>query len=722
MITSVQKSQCPFSTNQCEKSPLYEPLADFSSNNHCAPYTVSSSNGQFIIIKKFISESDNVYLSGNTQIVINEDGYYEIDAEVKIKTKSSCCDNNSNIKLKLYDITNNIILATSTFDNNVASLVYTSPQLTSEIKIGFIITDLGHHSKIKCLKMTGTIKNSPRLTLLDEVLAFDAARKYRYVPVNPNLPNPPYGPQYPNPSPFPQAAVNFGWKYNIIPHEINQLPQPNNYISTPSSPVPTNPALPASIDADAYHKINSVSAYLPYCIGFEDPINLDKNDPRVTVFTSDLEQRGVNNYRKKVYVSALTMDLMPNYAEKFDVFFNEVYTTITNYHKPVLSVFKEALVKFFLAMHIGYDDYPDYVIEYFTKFTDAVGLGIPTNPEFKKSVIFCNLTIKCVSEYFFKRYNIIRQTNDKTTLLYYWNLAGLPKESIISEALHNIIAFNQFLNVFYLMIRDQYGPGTVVPTGLPNPAFQVIKYNFIQKFCAIDTDINIPTDAQKNEAKLNNTREFFRLTVPNSASFSRIEQVPVDNNVVIQGRHVHQAIMFSNDPTYIKYKPEIYNDFTFDLNSAMSSECPTTECPKCPYLIPINPLKNINPEVKLVQSIIDNETVIESPCIKDNVVISDPGKVIPVYANQPDPDNLVFPDPITQVGPKYGPIYGPFGFGYRRCAGEGYTMFGTMKLFERFRSIPFKFEVGPPPSIAVAPFTLVPDNIYFDPAGVPVCI
>lgn len=671
---------------ECKPTPLYEPLAEFCSDKLLKSIEC---NTKYIAIKNFKSLSTDVSKLANTYVVINELNHYEFNLQVKIKT--DVCSRHSNLKLNMVDAINGKVLASSDFENNRALVVF-SNLFPVGTKIEFTISNLDNSIEIKCLKVIGIIKNSPRLKLLDEVLAFDAARKYRYIPVNPNLPNPPYGNQYPDPSPFPQGAVQFGWGYNVIPHEINQNPQPNPYILAPTSPVPTIPPLPTSIDKDAYHKLNSVSAYLPYCIGFKDPIHLDPNDPRVTVFASDLENRGVNNYRKKVYMSALTADLMPNYSEKIDVFLNEIYTVVTNYPKPALSVFKAALVKFFLAMHVGYDDYPDYVVEYFTKFTDAVGLGIPTNPEFKESVIFCNLNIDCVSEYFFERYNIIRQTNDKTTLLYYWNLAGLPKEAIISEALHNIIAFNQFLNVFYLMIRDQYGPGTLVPTGLPAPTFQFIKYGFVQKYC----------DAVTNEDKLNVIREFYRLTVPNSASFSRVEQDPVDPNVVIQGRHIHQAIMFSNDPTYTTYNTDKYNNFEFDFNSAMDSECPSKVCPKCPYLVPVNPLKNINPEVKLTQSTIDKETVIERPCSE----LSDPGKLTPVYDNKPN-------------GP--GPIYTPFGVGYRRCAGEGFSMFSTLKLFERFKSIPFKFVLGPPPSIAVAPFTLVPDNIFFDPQGVVIC-
>lgn len=678
--------------NECKKSPLYEPLADFSTTNNCKELTVYSTtyNQLFVYIDNLKSISPNIQLSDNIFIVINETDHYEIKLEFKLKVKG-----NSVPQLNLYDVTNKIVLVTSNFEDNTAKLVYTNI-IQAGTKLGVTLTNLHCSDKIKCLKLIGTVKNSPRLTLLDEVLAFDAARKYRYIPVNPNLPNPPYGNQYPDPSPFPQAAVQFGWGYNIIPHEVNQPPfvKPidNPYILKPTSPVPTNPALPATIDYDAYHKLNSVSAYLPYCIGFKDPIHLDPNDPRVTLFASDLEQRGVKNNRKKVYMSALTADLMPNYAKKIDVFLNEIHTSVTNYPNAALTVFKQALVRFFLEMHVGHDNYPSYVIEYFTKFTDAVGLGIPTDPNFKDSVIFCNLTIDCVSKYFFDRYNTIIQTEDKTTLLYYWNLAGLPKEAIISEALHNIIAFNQFLNVFYLMIRDQYGPGTLVPTGLPSPTFQYIKYNFVQSFC----------NAVTNEDQLDVIREFFRLTVPNSASFSRVEQFPADNSVVIQGRHVHQAIMFSNDPTYTTYKPSLYDNFTFDFNSAMDSECPPPTCPKCPYLVPVNPLKNVVPEVKLRQSTIDNETVIERTC-----PFTDPGKAIPVFANKP-------------AG--LGPVYTPFGLGYRRCAGEMFSYFVTVKLFERFKSIPFKFNpLITTPSIAVAPFTLVPDNIFFDPSGVVIC-
>jgi hypothetical protein len=339
-------------------------------------------------------------------------------------------------------------------------------------------------------------------------------------------------------------------------------------------------------------------------------------------------------------------------------------------------------------------------------------LGIPTDSGFRSSVLFCHLNINCVSDYFFKRNNIIRQTNDKTTLLYYWGLAGLPLDAIISEALHNIIAFNQFLNVFYLLIRDQFGIGTLVPIGHMNtPSFTPIKYNFIDLFKA----------AMTNEDQLDVIREFYRLTAPNSASFSRVKQDPLNPNVVIQGRHVHQAIMFTNDfgssgpvgatgalapiSNYSKYDTSRYDDFTFDFEDAMTSECPPPQCPKCPYLVPVNPLKNINPEVKLGQSIIDCETVIEKPC--DDV---DPGKAIPVYDN----NRIFIGQPYDNTKP--GPIYAPFGFGYRRCAGELFSYFCTVKLFDRFKDVEFLFDPSvQTPLVTVAPFTQVPDNVFVKP-------
>ncbi|MCL5273028.1 MAG: hypothetical protein M1486_07000, partial [Gammaproteobacteria bacterium] len=503
----------------------------------------------------------------------------------------------------------------------------------------------------------------------------------------------PYAEQYP--ATVPKNLAVFPWSYNVIPSKVNEPPQPNPFIGTPTvlaPPQSINPALPATIDGDAYHKLNSVSAYLPYCIGFEDPINLDSQDPRVTVFASNLQDRGFENYRKKVYMSALTADLMPNYAEKIDSFLNEVYLLVTNYPntRPVLSTFKESLVRFFLAMHVGYDDYPEYVIKYFTIFTDAVGLGIPTDPEFIPALIYCRENIDCVNKYFEKRNKIVIQTSDNTSILYYWHLSGLPPAAIISEAVHNIIAFNQFLNVLFLAIRDQYGIGTVIPKAPGSvPPVELINYNFFTKICQAGDD---------SAQQLNVVRELYRLTVPNAASFSRLESSPPDNNVVVQTRHIHQAMMFLNDPTYKNYKPDqIYQNFQFSFTDAFNTTCPVPPCPKCPYIIPTNPMTNINPATRLDQSTIDKETVID--------LCGNNAKAIPVYAN----------------GLGQGPIYAPFGLGYRRCAGETFSYFVTIKMLVKFKDIGFSFTGDPTRKIAVAPFTLVPDNIVYDPSVTPAC-
>lgn len=139
-------------------------------------------------------------------------------------------------------------------------------------------------------------------------------------------------------------------------------------------------------------------------------------------------------------------------------------------------------------------------------------------------------TISKIREYFNKRNNIVIQQKDNTSIVWHWHLAGLPIESIVTEAIHNIIAFSQFNNVIYLLICD------LLNKNIPNP----ITYNFFQKY----SDISGNHDNDKE--RLNIVREIYRLLVPNSASLSRIIQSKSDTIHPIQGRDIHKLIMIDN--------------------------------------------------------------------------------------------------------------------------------------------------------------------------------
>lgn len=475
---------------------------------------------------------------------------------------------------------------------------------------------------------------------LEKATLFDENMKIRYIPSRPNLPNPPFPEQY-----LPDAV--YPWFANTIPSEINELSPPR---------VP---------NGDEYDKFRSIQYSLFFYMGI-DMFTVSPDDPRLTVFITNLRDRGPDNYRKKVYMWALTCEKMGLYKEKVDTFLNEFYSQITTYSQPVLSAFRKSLLRFFLAMHVGYDDYPDYVLEYFNIFIDIVGFGDPNRPGRNEAMIWGRKTVPLVREYFAKRNEIIKETQDKTSIMFHWFEAGLDPQGLVMEAIHNIIAFSQFNNVVYLLINDKYN-GTQVPPPVNN-----IKYDFFTRFKQALTD----------SQRLDVIRELYRLLTPNNTSFSRvIEANQNDPNIVIQSRHLHKVIMASIEGAkYFGYTPQRYvSNFETDFN----------QCQPNP---PTSVIQNFNPADYFITSPVDDQTLL--PITNT--------KMIPVFPNPSVPPS---PSDLT---------YMPFGLGYRRCPGEMMVYYITIKLLDKIKDLQFEFRQpgSDYPPITLAPFSAVPDNIF----------
>ena len=468
------------------------------------------------------------------------------------------------------------------------------------------------------------------------------------------------------------------------------------------------------------------------------------DSPDLTIFIKNFQDRGSENYLKKVYMTALRTNNMPKYEEKMDSMLNEVYTAITVNRKPFLSTFKEALIRFFLDIHVGEDEYPEVVLEYFRLFMQIIGFGDPTRPGRNEAMIFGNTHVKEVKEYFAQRLVKIIQDGDDTTYLYYWHLAGLPKDSILIEAVHNIVAFSQYANTMYRLIADKIWATTAPPNPIPPPPtpfpgpqpywwpicpIPVINIPAINiPANAPDPAINLPAVscgpvnffnkmslAASETDQIDVAREVYRLLAPNTNSFSKLVFPTADPNVdtdlpYTQSRHIWQQIMIGNQPLsyvvpsplpppYDKITPATYKTATYFQYKGDSTQpnylytgFGATYAPSGPPIPP--PVSTFDPSTLFTLSGTDNNALYGDGTV---LQLGNPN-IIPVLST---------------------PLYLPKGMAYRRCAGEIQNYYFITKAILKFKDLNWKVLPLPSPPdynkyITVGPFTAYPDNIFVD--------
>jgi hypothetical protein len=577
---------------------------------------------------------------------------------------------------------------------------------------------------VKSLELCGVLGVSNVSDELNAITVSDAATKIRYIPSTPAvlslLPLIPYPPASgPGSNPllpgqYPALNSVFPWREAIIPWEKEQVfptadagliitpDAPFGLTPFPALPVPPFPTGSINGYPDQYDKLKSVPDSVIYYIGFDQKLILPKAESW-TLFLTNFEDRGysgeidapewmIANYQKKVYMNALSLDKLQFYIPKIEQFVNNSFSDVTTYGKPLTSSFEENLILFFLRIHIGNQDYPDYVIKWFSDFITFVGIGDASNPERSQLLMYGNTTSPKIFDYFEEKNIEVISNGDKTSIAYWWSQAGLSAKALVFECVHNIVAFSQFTNVIYSTVYAGLHPNNPLfgPSGViaPLPGFPQYK-NFLTEYAAASG----APGATGGNNKLNVIRECYRLLVPNSLSFSLVDPVvPDPDGNVIKSRHSHQSLMISNSSAvgpytnpplplpasvlaqfnqsynYFTYNPGQYDaDFNTDLDDLVGLQVVTDILDAS------------------ITSNLDKETVVDVTTLPSR-------PIVPIFSK---------------------PTYAPFGLGYRRCAGEMLSYLITEKLFDKFSTV--EYEERPTadyPLISIAPFKRVSDNIF----------
>lgn len=610
-------------------------------------------------IVDFVANGTNVSRDGDSIRILQSNIFY-----VRINVQLNGCPFSARIgKIYLVDASETLY---GTFDvRGVGAYSYcvTTPVLPIGTRLSMIL-DRSLLSDSNVLSVSGTISTNADFFVMNATYTVDLGRRSAWIPTRPGLPvsQLAYPPQYPLPnSTYPWFSPIIPWRW------VNDTP--------------TNLALRGLPNGDAYQKFDSIVQGIPYYVDI-DINSISPKSPKLTIFVVNFEDRGYDNYLKKVYQFALTTRVLPNYDEAIETLVNRLYTDWTVHQLPVLSSFEDANINFFLDIHLGKVNHPAYIKKYFLDFS----VFIATLNATELYVTVQHNLLPKVRGYFTERIAAVIDAEDVTTFTYWWHVAGMNPEQVLTEGVHNWVAMKQPINIINKLARDQIS-GTPVPlsaaqrTPLGLPAS--IRYDFLGKMANATTE----------EERIDVARELMRLLVPNGISFSKLVPNPLTSTVPapgtrLQGRHVHQGMMIAAEQALQGGSPAgIARYFAYDVAryAAYATNFSVDTCPE---------------DLKPSGAATPGEFFdLDQYFVKANVGA--------------DQETL-----LDRCNPKMQPVfpvslYTPFGLGYRGCPGQGITIRILVKLMLRLLNVQFSICTAPEaiPRVPVAPFEFADNNI-----------
>lgn len=399
----------------------------------------------------------------------------------------------------------------------------------------------------------------------------------------------------------------------------------------------------------------------------------------LTVFMQGYENRGPNNERKKIYVSAVTPDLIATkYRPKLIRFYDRLFAD-ANAGKPLMGCYFGNYYDLYWDLHVGVTGaaIPSEVRQFSAGFNGVLGFKFPTSDVVREDYMQARATRQALKEWLDARVQAIvdgELPEADSTFVYYWLKNGgqgehFRRKDIVFECFHNFLAFSQWGNMIY-------HTGVLLDAQRGNPIVRA----WFEK-----TMRNDPDQADSTITPLDRlVMELFRTVNPNAGSLSTIR--------ALQGSLAGESSTMATPHLASSMDPRHWLDpETFDPDRYLTAattvdndEQRTLEAglARCPF-----------PKAGFA--------------FKDGrdgqVTNSAYGAVYGVV------DGKSYPLPDTAG-------YAPFGFGYRRCAGEYLTM-EFLKEFLRAvwsRQLTFvTLDLAAPAKVPVNPGTVLNDDIAF---------
>jgi hypothetical protein len=400
----------------------------------------------------------------------------------------------------------------------------------------------------------------------------------------------------------------------------------------------------------------------------------------VSVFIRGYDKRGPNNERKRIYMSATTPDLIgTKYRAKIQRFY-ERFLASTNVGKPMMHSYFENYFDLYWDLHVGVtgDAIPEAVKQCSSGFNTVLGFYYPTEEIVRDAYMQARNTREELKTWLDARVQDIidgKTANADQTLVYYWLKNGELGENfrridIVFECFHNFVAFSQWGNMVYNV-------GAKLESTHGDPHVRA----WFEKTMKNGPD---QTDASPFTPLDRFVMELFRTINPNAGSVSNIKrarQLLAAEFSSVTTPHLPASMSPRQWENPLDFDPDRYKTAptSADNNDERCKEIGLAQCPFSK----------------------------ESFSVKDGRKVDMTNSAFGAVYSEIDG----IPHPVVDTAG-----YAPFGFGYRRCAGEHFTMEFIKEYLRAIwkDNISFiKLDIEKPGQVPVNPRTVLNDDIAF---------